>query len=184
MVGTRFSLICQILFDERMVQTTLKRWELPYVQEISYNFIGQKTSNQYRIFHQVHANCRLRRIYFADRLYSEEEVPHEFKLYVPIRRPAEADNQGPPGQPPQTAPLAQQGPSWTMTLDVLKIWFCACIYWPIGVARSAKSAQKVFCSYENIICLETCDKQWRTLWSQIFGMKGWNEEVYTFVTLS
>ncbi|KAF1885544.1 hypothetical protein Lal_00029433, partial [Lupinus albus] len=29
---------------------------------------------------QVHANCRLRRIYFSDRLYSEEELPPEFKL--------------------------------------------------------------------------------------------------------
>ncbi|XP_055353496.1 cilia- and flagella-associated protein 20-like [Paramacrobiotus metropolitanus] len=33
----------------------------------------------------VHANCRLRRIYFADRLYSEDEVPHEFKLFLPIK---------------------------------------------------------------------------------------------------
>lgn len=29
---------------------------------------------------QVHANCRIRRIYFSDRLYSEEELPPEFKL--------------------------------------------------------------------------------------------------------
>ncbi|KAL6735878.1 hypothetical protein Aduo_006280 [Ancylostoma duodenale] len=34
---------------------------------------------------QVHANCRLRRIYFADRLYTEDELPAEFKLYLPIR---------------------------------------------------------------------------------------------------
>ncbi|KAL2588163.1 hypothetical protein AAZV13_13G154850 [Glycine max] len=34
---------------------------------------------------QVHANCRLRRIYFSDRLYSEEEVPPEFKLYLPMQ---------------------------------------------------------------------------------------------------
>lgn len=33
---------------------------------------------------QIHANCRLRRVYFADRLYSEEELPAEFKLYVPL----------------------------------------------------------------------------------------------------
>lgn len=33
---------------------------------------------------QVHANCRLRRIYFSDRLYSEEELPPEFKLYLPM----------------------------------------------------------------------------------------------------
>ncbi|CAN7075246.1 unnamed protein product, partial [Brassica oleracea var. botrytis] len=34
---------------------------------------------------QVHANCRLRRIYFADRLYLDEELPPEFKLYLPVQ---------------------------------------------------------------------------------------------------
>ncbi|KAB7498834.1 Cilia- and flagella-associated protein 20 [Armadillidium nasatum] len=33
---------------------------------------------------QIHANCRIRRVYFADRLYSEEELPAEFKLYLPF----------------------------------------------------------------------------------------------------
>jgi len=37
---------------------------------------------------QVHANCRLRRIYFSDRLYSEEELPPEFKLFLPIANKA------------------------------------------------------------------------------------------------
>ncbi|KAF8072674.1 CFAP20 [Scenedesmus sp. PABB004] len=36
---------------------------------------------------QVHANCRIRRIYFADRLYSEEELPPEYKLFLPIHKP-------------------------------------------------------------------------------------------------
>ncbi|XP_009135225.1 cilia- and flagella-associated protein 20 [Brassica rapa] len=35
---------------------------------------------------QVHANCRLRRIYFAERLYSDEELPPEFKLYLPVQK--------------------------------------------------------------------------------------------------
>ncbi|KAK4414279.1 Cilia- and flagella-associated protein 20 [Sesamum alatum] len=35
---------------------------------------------------QVHASCRLRRIYFSDRLYSEEELPPEFKLYLPMQK--------------------------------------------------------------------------------------------------
>ena len=34
---------------------------------------------------QVHANCRIRRIYFSNRLYSEEELPGEFKLFLPIQ---------------------------------------------------------------------------------------------------
>eukprot|EP00475_Leptophrys_vorax_P016860 TRINITY_DN23358_c0_g1_i1.p2 TRINITY_DN23358_c0_g1~~TRINITY_DN23358_c0_g1_i1.p2 ORF type:complete len:194 (-),score=7.03 TRINITY_DN23358_c0_g1_i1:23-604(-) len=32
---------------------------------------------------QIHANCRLRRVYFSDRLYSEDELPPEFKIFVP-----------------------------------------------------------------------------------------------------
>jgi len=32
---------------------------------------------------QIHANCRLRRVYFADKVCSEEELPVEFKLYLP-----------------------------------------------------------------------------------------------------
>ncbi|KAL3280868.1 hypothetical protein HHI36_004096 [Cryptolaemus montrouzieri] len=32
---------------------------------------------------QVHANVRVRRIYFSDTLYSEDEMPNEFKLFLP-----------------------------------------------------------------------------------------------------
>jgi hypothetical protein len=32
----------------------------------------------------IHANCRIRRIYFTDRLYNEEELPAEFKLFLPV----------------------------------------------------------------------------------------------------
>merc|ERR1719511_156217 len=35
---------------------------------------------------QIHANCRIRRIYFSDRLYSEDELPPEFKLFLPIQK--------------------------------------------------------------------------------------------------
>jgi hypothetical protein len=31
----------------------------------------------------VHANARLRRIYFSDRIYAEEDLPPEFKLFHP-----------------------------------------------------------------------------------------------------
>ena len=34
---------------------------------------------------QIHANARIRRIYFSDRLYSEDELPAEFKLFLPIQ---------------------------------------------------------------------------------------------------
>ena len=48
---------------------------------------------------QIHANCRIRRIYFSDRLYSEEELPPEFKLFLPIQRKGGADDKAP--QEPQ-----------------------------------------------------------------------------------
>ncbi|KAG0322235.1 hypothetical protein BGZ99_003434 [Dissophora globulifera] len=32
----------------------------------------------------VHANCRIRRIYFSDRLVQENDLPAEFKLYLPV----------------------------------------------------------------------------------------------------
>ncbi|XP_033487676.1 cilia- and flagella-associated protein 20-like [Epinephelus lanceolatus] len=34
---------------------------------------------------QINANCRIRRVFFADRLYSEDEFPAEFKLYLPVQ---------------------------------------------------------------------------------------------------
>ena len=37
---------------------------------------------------QIHANCRIRRIYFSDRLYTEEELPPEFKLFLPVTQQA------------------------------------------------------------------------------------------------
>jgi hypothetical protein len=40
---------------------------------------------------QVHCSCRVRRIYFSDRLYAEEELPPEFKLFVPLRGAAKAE---------------------------------------------------------------------------------------------
>jgi len=34
---------------------------------------------------QIHANCRLRRVFFSDKLYMEEELPPDFKLLSPMR---------------------------------------------------------------------------------------------------
>ncbi len=52
---------------------------------------------------QIHANCRIRRIYFSDRLYSEDELPPEFKLFLPVQK---QQQQAPQAQQP--APQAQQ----------------------------------------------------------------------------
>ena len=32
----------------------------------------------------IHANTRIRRVYFSERLYSEEELPSEYKLFLPL----------------------------------------------------------------------------------------------------
>eukprot|EP01103_Thecamoeba_quadrilineata_P020749 TRINITY_DN9082_c0_g1_i1.p1 TRINITY_DN9082_c0_g1~~TRINITY_DN9082_c0_g1_i1.p1 ORF type:complete len:137 (+),score=13.86 TRINITY_DN9082_c0_g1_i1:238-648(+) len=32
---------------------------------------------------QIHSNCRLRRVYFSDKLNTEDELPPEFKLFLP-----------------------------------------------------------------------------------------------------
>lgn len=38
---------------------------------------------------QLQANCRIRRIFFSDRLYfEEEEPPPEFKRFVPVQKNA------------------------------------------------------------------------------------------------
>jgi hypothetical protein len=34
---------------------------------------------------QLHCSCRVRRVYFSDRLYAEDELPAEFKLFVPLQ---------------------------------------------------------------------------------------------------
>lgn len=41
---------------------------------------------------QIHANCRIRRIYFSDRLYAEDELPAEFKLFLPVPKGTVAAN--------------------------------------------------------------------------------------------
>lgn len=33
----------------------------------------------------LHANVRIRRVYFADRLYGEDELPAEYKLFLPLQ---------------------------------------------------------------------------------------------------
>lgn len=36
---------------------------------------------------QLHANCRVRRVYFADRQTTDDELPPEFKLFTPVKHP-------------------------------------------------------------------------------------------------
>lgn len=49
----------------------------------------------------IHASCRVRRVYFCDRLYTEEELPLNFKLFLPLSR----SRQG--ARPPATAAVGE-----------------------------------------------------------------------------
>ena len=60
--------------------TALLAWGLTQITA----FAGTNYIETLRV--QIHANCRIRRIYFSDRLYSEEELPPEFKLFLPIQK--------------------------------------------------------------------------------------------------
>jgi hypothetical protein len=68
--GIKFNLTCLISQEELTEQTILKR--LGKYVLIKLNRV------------QIHANCRIRRIYFSDRLYTEDELPPEFKLFLPV----------------------------------------------------------------------------------------------------
>uniref|UniRef100_A0A2A4K5C1 CFA20 domain-containing protein n=1 Tax=Heliothis virescens TaxID=7102 RepID=A0A2A4K5C1_HELVI len=63
---------------------------------------------------QVHANARLRRIYFSERLYTEEELPQDYKLYLPLERKQKKGKvkKGEEGAPPAEggAPAAAPPP--------------------------------------------------------------------------
>ncbi|XP_045484250.1 cilia- and flagella-associated protein 20-like [Pieris rapae] len=61
---------------------------------------------------QIHANTRLRRIYFSERLYSEDELPQDYKLYLPLERKQKKGKVGkkdeappPPPPPDKAAPI-------------------------------------------------------------------------------
>jgi len=41
------------------------------------------TSYKETVSIEIHANCRLRRVYFTDMSYPEAELPPEFRLFVP-----------------------------------------------------------------------------------------------------
>ncbi|XP_045471337.1 cilia- and flagella-associated protein 20-like isoform X2 [Harmonia axyridis] len=76
---------------------------------------------------QVHANVRIRRIYFSDTLYSEDEMPNEFRLFLPTaatktkarekgkvekKAPAKAAaaEEVPSGAPPSPVETTAEGP--------------------------------------------------------------------------
>jgi hypothetical protein len=59
---------------------------------------------------QVHANARLRRIYFSERLFTEEELPQDYKLYLPLDRKKKGKATKKEEAPAQTPPAAAPPP--------------------------------------------------------------------------
>lgn len=95
---------------------------------------------------QIHANCRIRRIYFSDRLYAEEDLPAEFKLFlVGARgrgRPWPAVPQGVPAGCPACCALegcagACQGEVAKTTCLVCGRWLARCPPF-LGLTHSAR----------------------------------------------
>lgn len=90
--GTRFSSICQTSPGGPMEPITSRRCAYRLrgaaiiVSTVSMNVPSVSLSLSFLPFPpQIHANCRIRRVYFSDRLYSEDELPAEFKLYLPVQ---------------------------------------------------------------------------------------------------
>lgn len=69
---------------------------------------------------QVHANVRIRRIYFCDRLYADEEKPAEYRMFVPsgggrsANQPAVTNIRPPPVTPVDSARPAAAGSNGIM----------------------------------------------------------------------
>lgn len=102
MAGTRFSSTCQTSPGGPTEPITLRRCVYRFVHrdrnQLSLDAvcISSKIYSEWMnpflllmsdllFSSQIHANCRIRRVYFSDRLYSEDELPAEFKLYLPVQ---------------------------------------------------------------------------------------------------
>ncbi|ORX93362.1 DUF667-domain-containing protein [Basidiobolus meristosporus CBS 931.73] len=49
---------------------------------------------------QIHANCNIRRVYFAEELYAEDQLPIEFRLYSSVKSTPSPPSSPPPPPPP------------------------------------------------------------------------------------
>lgn len=84
--GTRFSSTCRTSLGGRTEPTISRRCVYRSVPLPSqYCLLYVKILTLFWFCLQIHANCRIRRVYFSDRLYSEDELPAEFKLYLPVQ---------------------------------------------------------------------------------------------------
>ncbi|XP_056892694.1 uncharacterized protein LOC130527883 isoform X1 [Takifugu flavidus] len=54
--------------------------------ELTHQLFGSKYVKTLKI--QIHANCRIQRVYFSDRLYSQQELPHDWKAEILVENEA------------------------------------------------------------------------------------------------
>ena len=64
---------------------TRRAYGTNYIETLRVQVKPRKQSLEKIKVFKIHANCRIRRVYFSDRLYSEDELPAEFKLYLPVQ---------------------------------------------------------------------------------------------------
>lgn len=131
----------------------------------------------------VNANCRLRRIYFADKQYTEDELPAEFKLYLPIR-----DNDPDVDSPTWNKSLNgwrhnwdwyHRNPSWPWSLLHLsyykaaahEMWLSTTIETTTVISRSEQKSRSL--QQYNFVVLY---RRWNSIWFlhlqiTVFGVK-------------
>ena len=67
-----------------MPMTMDEGWNQITINLIDFTKKAYGTNYQECLRVQIHANCRIRRIYFSDKLYQEKDLPKEFRLFVPV----------------------------------------------------------------------------------------------------
>lgn len=84
---------------------------------------------------QIHANCRVRRIYFSDRLYAEEELPRDYRIYLNVRQaPRPPDTEAKEQAPNE--PL-RAGPSSILRVPSKAEWTLATVLSEVEVADTS-----------------------------------------------
>jgi len=98
-----FSVNIPLKLDEGWNQVILN------LAEMTKKVFGTEYKETVRI--QIHANVRVRRVYFCDRIYGEDEVPLDFKLFIMNASAKDSDtnanvtaNSGPEPMPIQKPP--------------------------------------------------------------------------------
>ena len=80
--------------NRSMIHWSLQRCQIPLRLENSWNKITMDLAYHTRLIFssryvrtqcvKVYANCRVRQIYFADRIYTNQEHPDGYKLHLPV----------------------------------------------------------------------------------------------------